>query len=93
MQEIVYGFTQSHSDHCLFLKGSGSIFLCLLVYVDDVLITSPDQSLIDAVRDYLHAQFTVKDLGPAKLFLGIEIARSEAGTVLCQRKYILDILS
>lgn len=88
-----FGFTHSHSDHCLFIKGSGSTFICLLVYVDDVLLTSPMQSLIDEVRDYLHAQFTIKDLGSAKFFLGIEIARSEAGTVLCQRKYILDIIS
>ncbi|KAK6148264.1 hypothetical protein DH2020_019176 [Rehmannia glutinosa] len=36
--------------------------------------------------------FTIKDLGLAKYFLGLEIARSESGTYLNQRKYILDIL-
>lgn len=67
------GFEQSHSDHCLFTKGSGANFICLLVYVDDVLITSPSQHLIDVLKQSLHAAFTIKDLGPAKFFLGIEI--------------------
>lgn len=35
---------------------------------------------------------TIKDLGEAKYFLGMEIVRSESGTSLNQRKYILDIL-
>jgi len=32
-------------------------------------------------------------LGPTRYFLGIEIARSNSGTFLNQRKYILDILA
>lgn len=63
------------------------------MYVDDVLISGPSQHLIDGVRDYLHDAFTVKDLGAAKFFLGIEIARGDQGTVLCQQKYVLDLLS
>lgn len=35
----------------------------------------------------------MKDLGPLKYFLGIEVARSFAGLFLCQRKYTLDIVS
>ena len=34
----------------------------------------------------------MKDLGPLKYFLGIEVARSSAGLFLCQRKYTLDIV-
>lgn len=61
--------------------------------MDDVLLTSPSQALIDEVKDFLHVSFTLKDLGAAKYFLGMEIARGEEATVLYQRKYILDILS
>lgn len=35
----------------------------------------------------------MKDLGPLKYFLGIEVARSSDGFFLSQRKYILDIIS
>lgn len=86
------GFVQSPNDHCLFTRGTGADFICLLVYVDDVLVTSPSQHLIDDLKAFLHSVFTIKDLGVARYFLGIEIARSEAGTVLCQRKYVLDLL-
>jgi len=41
----------------------------------------------------LHQAFTIKDLGLAGYFLGIEIARSKTETLLNQRKHVLDILS
>ncbi|XP_019107199.1 uncharacterized mitochondrial protein AtMg00810-like [Beta vulgaris subsp. vulgaris] len=35
----------------------------------------------------------MKDLGPLKYFLGIEVARSSTGLFLCQRNYALDVIS
>lgn len=37
--------------------------------------------------------FHMKDLGSLKYFLGVEVAQSNEGIYLCQRKYVLDILS
>jgi len=63
------------------------------VYVDDLLITGDDTQFISHIKAQLHQAFTIKDLGLARYFLGIEIARSSAGTFLNQRKYISDILT
>ncbi|KAL0314769.1 UNVERIFIED_CONTAM: Retrovirus-related Pol polyprotein from transposon RE2 [Sesamum angustifolium] len=41
---------------------------------------------------YLDALFTIKDLGHAKFFLGLELARSTHGTFITQKKYLMDIV-
>ena len=87
------GFLQSKSDYSLFTRVQGSVFIALLVYVDDILIASNDMPSVHALKDSLHAEFKLKDLGNLKYFLGLEVARSAKGISLCQRKYALDILS
>ncbi|KAL0397599.1 UNVERIFIED_CONTAM: Retrovirus-related Pol polyprotein from transposon RE2 [Sesamum calycinum] len=71
-----FGFKQSAHDHCLFIKPAPQGFVALLVYVDDILVMAPTEDLISEIKQYLDALFTIKDLGYAKYFLGLEIARS-----------------
>ncbi|KAL0457111.1 UNVERIFIED_CONTAM: Retrovirus-related Pol polyprotein from transposon RE1 [Sesamum latifolium] len=92
-QLLRFGFSQSSYDHCLFTMGSDQAFLALLVYVDDVLMVGPSIELIGSVKQYLDGLFTIKDLGTARYFLGLQIARSSAGLSLTQSKYIHDILT
>ena len=88
-----YGFLQSYSDYSLFVYTRGRIQLNVLVYVDDLIISGNDSSALQTFKSYLSHCFHMKDLGPLKYFLGIEVARSSAGLFLCQRKYTLDIIS
>jgi hypothetical protein len=90
---IKQGFVQSKSDYSLFTRTQGTAFIALLVYVDDILIASNDMPSVNTLKASLHAEFKLKDLGNLKYFLGLEVARSTKGISLCQRKYVLDILS
>ena len=87
-----FQFAQSLSDSSLFTLKRGSELVIMLVYVDDILITGSSPALILEVKNYLNTKFKMKDLGPLKYFLGIEVARSTQGFYLNQRKYTLDLL-
>ena len=57
-----------------------------------MIITGNDPEEMRAFQEYLSMEFEMKDLGPLKYFLEIEVSRSSKGVFLSQRKYALDLL-
>ncbi|KAJ9542449.1 LOW QUALITY PROTEIN: hypothetical protein OSB04_028955 [Centaurea solstitialis] len=86
------GFKQCKADYSLFIRKQKNSFVAALIYVDDVIIVGNDRDRIQAIKNELDKQFSIKDLGNLKYFLGIEVTRTSEGLVLSQRKYTLDIL-
>uniref|UniRef100_A0A3Q7GX56 Reverse transcriptase Ty1/copia-type domain-containing protein n=1 Tax=Solanum lycopersicum TaxID=4081 RepID=A0A3Q7GX56_SOLLC len=77
----------------LWMKDYVAVASLKSVYVDDMMITGNDLSLIKATKGTLLNTFKMKDLGDLRYFLAIEFARSQEGIVMHQRKYALEIIS
>ncbi|XP_062187973.1 uncharacterized mitochondrial protein AtMg00810-like [Phragmites australis] len=64
----------------------------LLLYVDDILLTSSTTSLLHDTIAQLQQAFALKDLGPVHHFLGIHVTRIPHGFFLSQWSYVKDLL-
>lgn len=87
------GYKQAQIGHTLFLKHSGKKVTTLIIYVDDIILTSDDEDDMIKFNKNLAAEFEIKDLGQLRYFLGIEILRNKPGISVSWRKYILDLLA
>ena len=58
---IKWGFQNSRADTSIFFKEIQSSMILVLIYVDDILITGPDNGELE------------KDLGILSYFIGIEV--------------------
>ncbi|GJS36934.1 zf-CCHC domain-containing protein [Tanacetum coccineum] len=50
---VEHGFEQSKFDYSLYIKQTDKVFIALLVYLDDIIITRNDQSEIDSFQTFL----------------------------------------
>ncbi|KAJ9538498.1 hypothetical protein OSB04_031231 [Centaurea solstitialis] len=89
---VSLGYKQSKADHSLFIYTNNGAYVATIIYVDDVILVGIDMKWIERKKFYLDKEFSIKDLGPLKYFLGIEVTRMFEGLVLSQRNYTLDIL-
>jgi hypothetical protein len=86
------GFTEAKPDTSLFLFHRGSETVYLLLYVDDIVLTTSSTELLQQTISTLHKEFAMKDLGPFHHFLGITVEQRDSGLFLHQCPYIQDIL-
>ena len=86
------GFTQSQSDHCVYINNTTGIILAM--WVDDLIIFGKDMSTIDELKQQLRSEFEMKDLGDLKYFLGVHVTRNRQNRQLTidQTTYIQMLL-
>ena len=62
---ISFGFKENIVDWCIYLEVSGSKFIFLILYVDDILLISNDIGLLHETKKFLSKNFEMKDMGEA----------------------------
>lgn len=63
------------------------------MYVDDVIVIGTYLDGIKKLKSIFDEQFNIKNLGKLKYFLGIEVGRLKERIYICQRKYVIDLLT
>jgi histone deacetylase 1/2 len=86
------GFVPSKTDTSLFLFNKEGITIFLLIYVDDIIVTSSSDYAISALLQDLNKNFAIKDLGDLHYFVGIEVTKRRNGLLLTQEKYAKDLI-
>ena len=87
-----FGLKRSTADPCIFSKGKGKEALIAVIYVDDILIASNNESEINKLTKHLASEFQIKDLGEVKYCLGIEFTRNKMEIKMNQKVYIENML-
>ena len=85
-------FVASTADPSFFVLHTSSTVLYLLLYVNDIILTGNSSSAVTSLITQLAHFFELKDLGPLRFFLGLQIDYTRAGLFVHQKKYVSDLL-
>ena len=67
------GFSKSNGEPTLHIKAADGNVLIVVLYVDDLIFTSNDKTLIGEFKEAMKNEFEMTDLGLLKYFIGIEV--------------------
>lgn len=81
---------RSNYDYCLYVKHIDNEYIFILLFVDDLLICSQCQNVIQKVKKRLSERFKMRDMGKIGTYVGIDIDYQVENNVmtLSQQKYI-----
>lgn len=88
-------FKKCESDHCANMKRNGQDMIFVALYVDDLILASSADKMLQETQHALSNRFEMTDMGQLKYFLGIEIEQNiKSGTLtMRQTKFACDILN
>ena len=64
-KDQLVGFKENVIDQCIYMKNSGSKFVILILYVDDILLVCNNMDSLFETKQMLTVHFDMKDLGDA----------------------------
>ena len=81
-------------NECIYVKVSGSNFILLVLYLDDILLASNNLNLLYETKGFLSQNFEMKDMDETSYIIDIEIHkdRSHSTLGLSQKAYIEKVL-
>ncbi|GJX17341.1 ribonuclease H-like domain-containing protein [Tanacetum coccineum] len=71
---------------------TGTHTACLLLYVDDIVLSASSDTLLQQIIASLHQEFSMTDLGSLNYFLCVYVTRDSLRMFLSQWKYVVKIL-
>jgi Reverse transcriptase (RNA-dependent DNA polymerase) len=91
---ISFGFEPNLVDECIYHKFSGSKFVFLVLYVDNILLASKDKKMMHETKKFIFKHFDIKYLGEVSYMLRLKIHRDRNKGILglSQQTYIDKIL-
>lgn len=89
---LEYGFVCKKVDHLLSVYHQNGQTMVMLLYVDGIILTGNDSTLVQSLTDDLSDKFSMKDSESLNYFLGIQVQRNNDRLFLSQTKYAEDIM-
>ena len=87
------GFLKCPYEPTLYIKSdSHDHMLIVCLYVDDLIFTGNDSSMVAAFKKAMSSNFEMTDMGLMSYYLGLEVMQTGAGIFVSQKKYAADIL-
>ena len=87
------GFQRSESDDTLYFQMQDKHMVILVLYFDDLIITTNNESQIKQVKEELKAGFKMNDLRTLHYFLGVEVSQHPNQIFLSQTKHATELLN
>ncbi|KAH9781527.1 hypothetical protein KPL71_008509 [Citrus sinensis] len=87
------GYVINDSNKCIYFKSiDATTYVIICLYVDDMLILSPNLGTINETKWMLASNFDMKDMGEADVILGIKITKTSDSFRLSQEHYVEKML-
>ena len=75
-------FEMYGSDCNVYMKKKEGLLLLVVLYVDDLLITSSSVVGFRSIKNALNKAFAMTDLGLLRQFIGIEVSKNNSGIMI-----------